>query len=78
VTKPTVTSKGQTTVPRNIREKLHISTGDVLMWEADRDMVCIRVANSGFLRRRGSIRVGEGSIAEDLAQVRSTRGRTTK
>ena len=73
--KSTVTSKGQITIPRNIREKLGISTGDVLLWDEDRDTVRIRLARPGFLGRRGTIRIGEGSITEDLARVRAARGR---
>lgn len=73
--KLTVTSKGQTTIPRYIRQKLGISTGDVLLWDASRDAVLIRLASPGFLRRRGTIRTGKGSVAEDLARARATRGR---
>jgi len=74
VIKSTVTSKGQTTIPRDIREKLGIATGDVLMWDADRNGVRIRLASPGFLRRRGAIRVGKGSVVEDLARARASRG----
>jgi len=73
--KSTVTSKGQTTIPRNIRQKLGISTGDVLLWDAIRDTVRIRLASPGFLRRRGTIRTGKGSVTEDVARARATRGR---
>ena len=73
--KSTVTSKGQTTIPRNIREKLGISTGDVLLWDAEQDTVRVRVASPCFLRRRGTIRVGRGAVAADLARARSRRGR---
>ncbi len=75
--KSTVTSKGQTTIPRDIRKRLGISTGDVLLWETDHDSVRLRLAGPGFLRRRGTIRTGKGSIAEDLARARARRGRET-
>jgi AbrB family looped-hinge helix DNA binding protein len=77
VIKSTVTSKGQTTIPRDIREKLGIATGDVLMWDADRDTVRVRLVSPGFLRRRGAIRVGKGAIAKDLARARASRGGKT-
>jgi len=73
--KSTVTSKGQTTIPRNIRQKLGISTGDVLLWDAGRDTVRIRLASPGFLQRRGTIRTGKGSVTDDMARARATRGR---
>ncbi len=75
--KSTVTSKGQTTIPRNIREKMGISAGDVLLWEAEHNSVRIRLVSPGFLRRRGTVRIGMGSISEDLARARSGRGRGT-
>jgi AbrB family looped-hinge helix DNA binding protein len=75
--KSTVTSKGQTTIPRNIRQKLGISTGDVLLWDASRDSVRVRLASPGFLQRRGTIRIGKGSVTEDLARARATRARET-
>ncbi len=73
--KSTVTTKGQTTIPRDIRKKLGISSGDVLLWDADADGVRIRPASQGFLQRRGTIRIGKGSITRDLVQARATRGR---
>ncbi len=76
--KSTVTSKGQTTIPRDIRQQLRISTGDVLLWEAGRDAVRIRVASPAFLRRRGTIPVGKGSVTNDVTRARATRGRGSK
>ena len=30
-----ITSKGQTTIPRSVREALNLSSGDSLVWEID-------------------------------------------
>ncbi|HZA65990.1 MAG TPA: AbrB/MazE/SpoVT family DNA-binding domain-containing protein [Geminicoccaceae bacterium] len=37
-----ITSKGQTTIPRAIREKLSLKPGDVLVYELDEDEVRLR------------------------------------
>jgi AbrB family looped-hinge helix DNA binding protein len=37
-----ITSKGQTTIPRDIRERLSLKPGDVLVYEIDDDEVRLR------------------------------------
>lgn len=34
-----ITSKGQTTIPADIREALHVGPGDLLAWEVEADGV---------------------------------------
>jgi AbrB family looped-hinge helix DNA binding protein len=34
-----VTAKGQTTIPRGIRDALHVAAGDFLAWDVERDGV---------------------------------------
>lgn len=34
-----ITSKGQTTVPANIRQALHVGPGDLLAWDIEADGV---------------------------------------
>ncbi len=34
-----VTSKGQTTIPRDVRDALHVTPGDLLAWEVGDDGV---------------------------------------
>lgn len=72
--KSTITSKGQTTVPLEIRRRLAVGEGDVLEWELVGSAVRIAVAHRAFLRRRGAIEVGHGSTAEDVRGVRRRRG----
>ena len=37
-----ITSKGQTTIPREVREKLSLQPGDVVVYELDDDEVRLR------------------------------------
>ncbi len=73
--KSTLTSKGQTTVPREIRKRLQVASGDVLVWEAEDGMAKVSVGGPAFLRRRGSVSVGPGSSVEDVRLARRRRGR---
>jgi bifunctional DNA-binding transcriptional regulator/antitoxin component of YhaV-PrlF toxin-antitoxin module len=75
VTKSTITVKYQTTVPREVREKLGVGPQDVLQWEVVDGYVRVRAAGKAFLRRRGTIRVGAGSTVADVREARSHRGR---
>jgi len=75
--KSTITSKGQTTVPRQVRNQLGLGPGDVLQWETVGNSVRVTVADRTFLRRRGSIEVGPGSVVADIREARRQRGRDT-
>jgi AbrB family looped-hinge helix DNA binding protein len=72
--KSTVTSKGQTTIPKSVREELSIRAGDVLEWDAQRGQVLIRLIRHGFISRRGMIRTGPGVVVNDIKKVRKKRG----
>lgn len=71
----TLTSKSQTTVPKEVREKLGIGPGDVLDWEVADGAVRVTPTGRAFARRRGSIGVGPGSAVEDVQALRRRRGR---
>jgi antitoxin PrlF len=48
-----LTSKGQTTIPREVRDKLALSPGDVIAFEIEGDVVRLRKvepSNLGYLR----------------------------
>jgi AbrB family looped-hinge helix DNA binding protein len=50
----TLTSKGQVTIPKEIREKLRLKTGDrVLFWVDDEGGVRLRAQNVSLLDRIG-------------------------
>ncbi len=70
----TITSKYQTTVPKEIRLKLGLRPRDVLRWEATSRDVRLVPARRGFLDRRGSLRVGSGSAVDDVRRARTFRG----
>jgi len=72
--KSTVTSKGQTTIPRAVRQELGIRTGDVLAWDIQQQHVQLRLVGRGFLCRRGMILTGPGSVTADIAKARRSRG----
>ena len=70
----TITSKHQTTIPKEVREKLGTGPGDVLHWDVEDGQARVRPADLAFLRRRGSIEVGAGSTVEDVRRARARRG----
>ncbi len=69
-----ITSKNQTTIPREIRDQLGIGRGDVLIWEVEDDSARVRRAQVAFLRHRGTVKVGAGSSVEDVRLARRSRG----
>jgi len=72
-----ITSKGQITVPREVRRLLGLRTGDGLLFESDGKGVRVRPVHSksGFAKYRGignpGIRSGRKNI---LRWLRETRG----
>ncbi len=72
-----VTSKGQVTVPRRIRQLLGARTGDQLIFESDRRGVRVRVARktSPFAKFRGVGNPGIGRGRKAVVRwVRRLRG----
>ena len=49
--KSTITSKGQTTIPKVIRLRLGLDSGDTLIWEETDDGIRVSVASRAFARR---------------------------
>lgn len=75
MTRSSITSKYQTTVPKEVRQRLGVGPSDHLVWDVlGPDTVQVKVAHRSFLKRRGSIEVGRGSVVEDLERARATRG----
>ena len=69
-----ITSKYQVTVPKDIRERLGLKPGDRLVWELAGDHARVAPASTAFLGRRGTIRVGPGSVVDDIRRARRERG----
>jgi len=76
MTRSIMTSKGRTTVPREVRDRLGLSVHDTLQWEVEGTVARVTLAARGFLLRKGSIHVGVGSAKDVVRRARSTRGRT--
>lgn len=74
MTKSTITVKFQTTVPKEVRQKLGVGPQDVLQWEVQDGYVRVSAAGKAFLKRRGTIQVGPGSTVEDVRRARALRG----
>lgn len=72
--KSTITSKGQTTVPKTVRHHLRAGTLSPLFWEIADGKVSVTAAEPGFFRFFGSIHVGRGSVVEDVRRARRIRG----
>jgi bifunctional DNA-binding transcriptional regulator/antitoxin component of YhaV-PrlF toxin-antitoxin module len=70
-----ITSKGQTTVPKVIREVLGVEPNDDVYWEVVDGAVRVSAGEPEFFRWIGAIHVGSGSVAADIARARRMRGR---
>jgi len=61
----TITKKGQVTIPKTLREKLHIQEGDSLVFEMKKDMLLLRKKERKSILSLGGIakgrKVGVGS-----------------
>lgn len=71
----TLTSKGQTTVPKEIREALNLETGDRLSWEVRGGKVTVTTERPAFWRWEASVKTGPGDVVADVAKGRKLRGR---
>ena len=69
-----ITSKGQVTIPKKVREKLGIHPGEDLGFEEKGDLILIRkaVTKSPFDKWVGKLRHLKGQRSDDL--VRDIRG----
>ncbi len=74
----TLTAKYQTTVPKDVREKLALEPGDELRWVIHGGKVEVVPAERAFLALRGTIRVGRGSTVEDVRRARAMRGKVPR
>jgi AbrB family looped-hinge helix DNA binding protein len=70
----TITSKYQTTVPKEVRQRFGVRPGDVLKWEVAGNEIRVTAADTAFLRRQGSVQVGAGDVVEDIRRARALRG----
>jgi AbrB family looped-hinge helix DNA binding protein len=71
----TITSKGQTTVPKEVRDALDIGPGDRLTWEVRGGKVAITTERPGLWRWEGSVKGGPDDAVEAVKEARKRRGR---
>ena len=72
--KSTITVKYQTTVPKQVREKLGVGPSDMLQWDLAGDHVRVTASSRAFLDLRGSFKVGPGDLVEDIRKARERMG----
>lgn len=68
-----VTSKYQTTIPKDIRSQLKISVSDTLQWKVKDGKAIVSPVQRKFLKYRNAVKVGKGDIAEDIGLAREKR-----
>ena len=71
----TITSKGQTTVPKEVRDALDIGPGDKLSWELRGARVAVTTERPALLRWEGVFKDGPTDAVMAVADARKRRGR---
>jgi AbrB family looped-hinge helix DNA binding protein len=71
----TITSKRQTTVPKEVCDALDIGPGDKITWEVHGGRVAITTERPAFGRWVGSVKGGPDDPVEAVAEARKRRGR---
>lgn len=68
-----ITSKFQTTIPKEIREKMKLSVHDSLEWRVERGKITVMPLRKDFLSHRNSVVTGKGDIDRDISLARQHR-----
>jgi len=71
----TLMSKGQTTVPKEVREVLDLGEGDKLRWEINGGRVAVTTERPSLLDFEGFIKNSSGDVVAEIAEARKRRGR---
>ena len=69
MTRSTITSKGQTTLPVSIRRALHLKAGDRILYEIQGDSVVIR-PQPGAMAVFGALRPPNGKTGVSIEEAR--------
>ncbi len=64
----TLTSKGQTTIPKSVRDALHLHTNDKIAYELHDDKFIIYPLSGDITSLRGSLKVSEKPM--DFKEIR--------
>jgi len=68
-----ITSKYQTTIPKDIRQQLKLSVSDTLEWRIENGRAVVLPAHRKFLEYRNTIQIGNGDIRDDINLARKER-----
>jgi bifunctional DNA-binding transcriptional regulator/antitoxin component of YhaV-PrlF toxin-antitoxin module len=68
-----IISKFQTTIPKDVRERLKLSIHDTLEWKVDQGKVVVLRVQKEFLKYRNQIKTGSGKIEDDIKKARQDR-----
>lgn len=71
--KSTITAKFQTTIPKDVRERLKLSIHDAVDWRIEKGKVVVCPVRKDFLRYRNRVKVGAGDIRADIERARKLR-----
>lgn len=71
----TITSKGQTTVPKEVRDALDVGPGDKITWEVSGGRVSVSTERPAFWRWEGFIKHGPTDVVKAVHEARRRRGR---
>jgi AbrB family looped-hinge helix DNA binding protein len=71
----TITSKRQTTIPKEVCEALDVGPGDKITWEVNGGRVSITTERPAFWRWVGSIKHGPTDVVKAIHEARKRRGR---
>jgi len=71
----TMTSKRQTTVPKEVRDALDLTPGAKLSWEVRGGKVAITTERPGLYRWKGIVKHGPADAVEAVVAARKSRGR---
>ena len=67
-TRARVTSKGQVTIPKNVREALDLNEGDELLFRVERSRAVV-AKTPDFLELAGTVRTPAGKRGTEWAEV---------
>jgi antitoxin PrlF len=70
-----MTSKGQTTVPKEVREALDLEPGAKLTWEVNGGRVAVTTDRPLLWELAGSVKGGPDDPVQAVAEARKRRGR---
>ncbi|AFM11597.1 AbrB/MazE/SpoVT family DNA-binding domain-containing protein [Turneriella parva] len=65
-----ITSKYQVTIPKRIRDRMHLEINSAIEWVVEGGKVVVKKAESPILKYRGFIKTGPGDIDADIAAAR--------